>query len=209
MKKIQLLLLTPCVSLTAIATSCSCNNRNKTAEEIADAIFGPTDLDQTKLTTTFIQAIKDMSGNERKDELIYDIYKNCNLPLEFNADSSLKDLYKNNTVEIQTNITKCSIDFENDKPYATYLGYVSFVFLKDYDEHLKKDDYIMITLDFKNIELQVNEEDCYLYYETQGGQTLGFTKVRYDGGQHESLYNYSPVVGPDLGIPTNSKNWVK
>ncbi|MCQ3907758.1 MAG: hypothetical protein MJ219_03335 [Mycoplasmoidaceae bacterium] len=74
-----------------------------------------------------------------------------NLPSEKLSNSSLTDLYKNNTVEIVTNITKCSlnvIEKQNTKELqSTFLGYVSFVFVKDYNDSFKKNDYVMITYD--------------------------------------------------------------
>lgn len=210
MKRSKLLLITPCLAVATVApVAVSCGGQSE-AEKIANAIFNPLDLQPTTLTGTFKDALKTLSKDELNNELVYDLFAFPSS--EWINDA--KDLYKKGDIQIQTNITKKSLAFNNDELHATFLGYVSFVFTKDCEfarESFKKNDYIMITYDFLDLQVGFDgETGCslqYLYGEE--GPCLGFTKVRNDGGQKERLYEIETVDAYNISIPKNSKNWVK
>ncbi|MCQ2748275.1 MAG: hypothetical protein MJ223_03510 [Mycoplasmoidaceae bacterium] len=125
------LYLTPCISLAAIAPICSCGPSTTSAEAIANAIFGSTDITPTTLSTSFADALKSMSSEERKNELVYDLFNRFNQPID-SLDKTIKQLYVDNVVGINTNINTnfFSLEFNQDKLIANFLGSVFICLFK-------------------------------------------------------------------------------
>lgn len=210
MKRNKLLLITPCLALAPAICTVSCGGQSP-AQKIANAIFGPLDLTPTSLDKSFKDALKSLNQEELNNELVYDLYMGANANNQIpELDKSIRDLYKENKVELKINITTSELKFDNDNLKASFVGYVSFIFLQDINESFKENDYIMITYDFKNIIPNINDD--YLGYDGGDGYSIGFIKTRCDGGQHEHL-KHIPSINKDSfefsNIPHNSKNWVK
>lgn len=211
MKRSKLLLIIPCLAVAPVApVVVSCGGQSQ-AEKIADAIFNPLDLEPTPLTGTFKDALKTLSQEELNNELVYDLYMGANAKNKIpGLDKSLRDLYKENKVELKINISKSELKFDNDKLKASFVGYVSYIFMEDVNDAFKKNDYIMITYDFKDI--APSFKDDYLGYHDAGPYSIGFIKIRCDAGQHEHLENIPFINDGEFefgDIPHNSKNWVK
>lgn len=210
MKRSKLAFLAPCLAVTSFApVVVSCAGQSQ-AEKIVDAIFNPLDLKSTPLTRTFKDSLKTLSQEELNNELVYDLFAIANEKWINDA----KDLYRSGDIQIQTNITKISLAFNNDNLYASFLGYVSFVFTKDRElagESFKTNDYIMLTYDFLDLEVEIDSEtECSLCYSytNEEGVCLGFAKIRNDGGQKERLHPIEQIKAySTTPIPKNSKNW--
>lgn len=212
MKKSKLLFLLPAATIVAtIPSVTSCGKQGWTAEDVAHAIMDPLDLEQSNPPKdTLIESIETLSERDRQKELIYDLYSEwMNLPSEKLSNSSLTDLYKNNTVEIVTNITKCSlnvIEKQNTKELqSTFLGYVSFVFVKDYNDSFKKNDYVMITYDIDRFTPEPLHDWAIKF--SPADYDLGIVKYRNNG--YEKLFHIDYVSTYEDGIKPNSHNWKK
>ena len=156
MKRSKLLVLTPCVAVATVLPICSCNQMSE-AEKMAHAIFDPADQDPSKPVKPpkgdFVSSLETLNNDERKNELLYSLFWFTNTKsTSLFQEISLKDLYRTNKVGIQTRTTTSDMQIKDNKVLNTYVGYVSFVFNQDYNDDYKKDDYIMITYDFKNCE---------------------------------------------------------
>ncbi len=220
MKRSKLLLATPCVALATITPVCACSQTTE-AQNIVDAIFGPLDIKANEISS-FETELKKLSSEELNNELVYDLFALAPLAAGSGADFvvTMKDLYKNETIGLQTNITKKSLSFDKDKRLvATFLGYVSFVFLKDYtesDRKFKTNDYIMLTFDMVDLPVGIDETTCSLIYKDnlENIETcIGFIKMRWEDGKEEHMVpiesiNLSEIIG-EITIPHNSKNWTK
>ncbi|MCQ2956615.1 MAG: hypothetical protein MJ233_01855 [Mycoplasmoidaceae bacterium] len=159
MKKSKLLFLTPCVAIAIIApiiTSCEPSS-GLTIERIIDDIFYPHEKqDPPAGTNNIMEALQTVSSEEEmQNELIYDLFLENHL---FDDEGlKFKELYEQGKIGIKANITKCSLGFKDvsgvKKLYATFLGYVSFVFLQKISEDAQANDYVMITYDMLNLEV--------------------------------------------------------
>ena len=217
MKKSKLLILSPCLAIAALAPIVSCNKASNAAEEVANAIFGPLDAKATKITkSSILEELASIDESEQSNELIYDLFCVCN------KNDNMYDRYTNTTVSLVSNITKCQIHTANDKVYATFLGYVSFVFTKDdtfNNRKYKANDYIMYTYDFKNIEITMNTDQSSFIYKAEDSASLGFIKVRWEDGSKEALYDlgdkiatsdFTSYKAPESKKwPTTGHNWTK
>lgn len=210
MKKSKLLFLTPCVALATITPIVSCQASKSEAEKIADAIFDPSEKQASKMPkTTIIESVASLSQEDQQKEIIYDLCSTAN-----NQKHNFKQMYKDNDVALATNITKCSMKYENNKLYATFLGYVSFVFQNEKiieDKQFKLNDYIMYTFDFKDIEITQGENPYSLKYQAEADASLGFAKIRWNGGSQEALYDLTGMIDTstysEISWPVNSNNW--
>ena len=207
--KSKLLLTIPCAAVTAIAPVCACGETPTSAEKMADAIFKPTDITSpVKLDKSFSDSLKAMTQEERNHELVYDLYKRFNQPYDGTA-KTIKELYMDNTVGINTNINPnfYSLKFNDEgKLIANFLGSITFVFLKDYDDNHKVNDYFMFTYDIKNMTVVIDEDKCFLSY-VDDGYIIGLEKIRSNGGEH--MKDIKDITQPITGLPNNSKNWIK
>lgn len=214
MKRSNLLFAIPCLTVATVAPVISSCGDNKTeAEKIADAIFGPLDL-KWKHIDSFEGELKKLSQEELNNELVYDLFALNDYFAPNASIKEIKDLYKDGTIELQTKITKKSLAFDkHDVLHATFLGYVSFVYTKDYDSgdiHYKANDYMMLTFDMLNLEVVIDSDSCSLIYEDSATACIGIAKRRCEGGTEEHMhpiYCVDVSEQEDLTIPTNSKNW--
>ncbi|MCQ3915061.1 MAG: hypothetical protein MJ201_04920 [Mycoplasmoidaceae bacterium] len=216
MKKIKFITLVPSVALATIIPVCACSQKNKT-QDIVDAIFGPLDIKRKKIINSFEEELKKLSPEELNNELIYDLFSLSPLTVidAYNFITMMKDLYEKEIIGIQTKITKESLSFDKEGDLiATFLGYVSFVFLKDYTSGEKKylvNDYCMLTFDMVNLYVRIDEPSCSLIYEDNfsGHSAIGFMKIRMEGGAQEHMISINEIDISDkldIDIPTNSKN---
>lgn len=218
MKRSKLLFLVPCLTtIASVPFASSCGKKEWTNEDIADAIFAPTHIQNPVKITSFIDEFKKLSLHEQQAELIYDLYGLVNEPIEdVNEGKRFEDLYKNNTVGITSNITRCSLEVKDGKLIANFLGYINFVFLKDYSESEKKGDYLMITYDIYNLE--VTETNCGLMFidpkwgpEGEPEFVIGFIKMKISVDDEEHMIpipSVNTAVYTTYNCPTNSHNWV-
>ncbi|XQP55369.1 MAG: hypothetical protein ACOQNV_01210 [Mycoplasmoidaceae bacterium] len=216
MKKSKLLFLTPCLTVATIApVITSCGGKSE-AEQIADYIFGPLSKDRVHIESSFQDALKGLSSKERQKEQIYDLFA---FGFSYFASAygsfdinELNELYKNNTVGIKSNITQNSLNFDGDTLKGTFLGYVSFVFQKNYSEIWKTNDYIMFTFNFFNIDVQLNETKCSFLYKDINTFLIGILELRNYGGTQRHTTGITQINtltdGSDI-IPYNSNNWYK
>ena len=97
-------------------------------------------------------------------------------------------------------------------------GYVSFVFLQDFSDECKTNDYLMLTFDIKNIEVEIDDENCSFSYKSsldaindnEPIPCIGFIKMRSNGGNDENMLAISDIDtnidGEAYNIPKNSHN---
>lgn len=206
MKINKFLFLTPSVALATFMPLVSCGGDTE-AERIIHAIFDPLDAERIQIDSgEFTNKLKeDYSSDDLNKELIYDLFLEVN-KLEFDG-YSMKDLVDMGDVGIQTNIRNCSLTFDGNDLKASFLGYVSFVFLK---EHVSfyVNDYIMYTYEFKNLKVLTGDSTCSLYYcDPIETHVIGFIKWRCFGGDDEWLTYIDEVDTNQPPFPTNSKNY--
>lgn len=215
MKKINLLTLLPLTAIATIAPVCACSNEKSTAEKIADAIFDPVEHKvPAQKTKNFKSVLQGFTQEERKNELIYDLFGSCNEPNSFGlTGNSIKELYSENKVAIQSLVTKCSMD-EDLK--CNFLGYVSFIFtkeceFKDLGIKYEENDYIQVTYNLSGISPRI-DPDCSLAYSdplTDLPTCIGFIKQRYEGGK-EKMYFIKEIDTSSYTTSKvfNSKNYI-
>ena len=136
MKSINKIIPTLITLPVVLASTISCSPIESEAEKIAKAIFNPAKLDPVETDKTFINNLKSLSSDELNSELIYDLFDFANTDTTY-VGKTISQLYEDGTVAIKTNISKCNLRFDNEKLLADFLGYVSFVFIKQYKENLK------------------------------------------------------------------------
>ncbi len=58
------------------------------------------------------------------------------------------------------NIRKCSLEIDSTKCNITFLGYINFVFIKDYEanESFAKGDFIQITFSLDNHQFKISNQ---------------------------------------------------
>lgn len=215
MKRSRFVILPICTCVATITPICACSNGKTEAEKIADAIFGPVhdNKQPEKKTKDFPTVLKGFSDEERKNELLYDLFGFCNEPDYYGiiGGQSFWDLYKDNVVTLQTLVTKC--DFSQDLK-ANFLGYITFIFNKEQDFGMvkyQKNDYVQITYNLSDLTVQ-HGTMCNLIYHDQSHELacIGFIKQRYDGGK-EHMY-FIKEINTYLYSQTkvyNSQNYIQ
>lgn len=191
--KLLLPLLSSLSIVPCITTITSCND-NIGAKNVADAIFKTKDAQNT---TNFTNSLKSLSEDDRKREIVYDLFGSFNLKGKYSlaTSESIADLYKSETVGIKVNITKAELNFSTDGNdlLANFLGYVSFVFLKDHEPY-KTNDYVMLTFDIDNQKVSIDNNNCSLKYEindkTIQQSCIGFAKVRKQSKEVMQYFTY-------------------
>lgn len=208
-------LIPACFAFTA------CGNSATEVEKVVEAIYIPTQSeikDHPKHTNNFTETLKTFENEQdRLNELYYDLFGffNLNGYFELKDSESFTSLYKQDIVSFKTNITHKSLGFNEDKTKlkCNFLGYCSFVFLKDHEPY-KADDYIMLTYDIDDVDVQINNANCSLQYKPNSDKysqeaCVGFIKARKNA--KETLYYIKDVnttTYKDAGLPANSKNYV-
>lgn len=230
MKISKLLLLTPCIALTAIPTISCDKQEGFTAKRVAKAIFDPVDIETSVIPPQPVDGIITamhylMNEKERQNEILYDLFifadiDGCKVDNNYliNQTDTLRTLYKNKTIGIKTNITKCKMRFvpgtDIDSVFVDFLGYVSFIFIKDYETDFgtyKANDYLMFTYDLESFEVfQAEPAKWALKYDPAlNKKAVGFVKQRINGGG--GLYSIPfinmQILTGEQDIATNSKYW--
>jgi len=228
MKRSKLLIpIIASASIAPIAMITSCNGKSD-AELIAEAIYTPVGLNETKIQAgeTYLDQLKKFTVMEKKACLVYDLFGFFNLKgyRGLPEDESFTSLYKKEKVSIATNITKCEYTITDDnKIKVSVLGYVSFIFNQNLEVGKSvlywADDYVMITYDILNREVELDETNCCLKYKpSQAGQQecVGMIKERCGGKEAVSKLYYIETVDPyndyhlkDETLPNNFKNLSK
>lgn len=213
MKKSKLLLLTPIAALAAaIPSAASCSKQGWTADDVASAIMDPVNLPEAvPPKDTFIESIGTLNERDKQKELIYEMFSLFTNEVDLAVDTSNKtfaELYKDNIVEMVTNISKCSLEIienQNTKQIqSTFLGYVSFVFIKDYNDSFKKNDYVMYTIDIDRV---IPETESWGTEYSIDDYDIGIRKIRSNG--YEYLDHIEVVWTSGENFPPNSHNWKK
>lgn len=180
--KISKLFLLPTTAVAIAAPMFfSCGKEGWTVEDLEDALFHP--LEDEDPNTALAEGIKKMV--EEKDniglqkEVIYALYANCIFkPVDYYKTwPTIYDLYGENYLSVGANIHKCSLEIEDSGYSITFLGYINFVFVKDYQEGVmfKKGDFIQITYSIdkyhftisnKALGAEAHEEFCFGFIQT-------------------------------------------
>lgn len=235
MMKMNKLLLIPSATIVAITPSLVCtscgNNPSPIpdAETIAGYIFDPLDSEETKGTDDWTSTVLSWNDQQWQAEIFYDLFGCFNFENFYSIGNniSFRDLYQKETVGIKTNIAKCEIkrDVSQRTASITFLGYVSFVFIQDYNDDggqpiYKKNDYVMLTCELKDFPIIIKEVNIknktllgfeYNYNSpTPLPYCVGLFKVRR---LDEEFLNYLESIDTtkfdEWHIPTNSQRYVK
>ncbi|XQP55979.1 MAG: hypothetical protein ACOQNY_01105 [Mycoplasmoidaceae bacterium] len=208
MKINKFLFLTPSVALATFMPLVSCGG-DAEAERIIHAIFDPLDVEPFQIDGgEFTNKLKEYSSDELNKELIYDLFLEINTTKYTFDGYHMKELVDKGDVGIKTIINNCTLAFDGDDLKASFLGYVSFIFLKEH-ESFYVNDYIMYTYEFKNLKVIPYDLTCSLYYQDirYPDVALGFVKTRCFGGEDEWLRYIKMVNTNQTEAPTNSKNY--
>lgn len=171
MKRSKLFLLPTAMVACTTPILFSCGTKNLDIEGLEDALFHPTEEpDDSK---TLAQGIDEMIQNKDEiglqKEIIYALYANCIFKTLFEKESwpTIDSLYNNNYLVVSANIRKCSLEMEDSGYKISFLGYINFVFFKDYEENetFKKGDFIQITY-------SINNYHCEITDNVLGGMTV-------------------------------------
>lgn len=219
MKTSKLLFLTPCIALTALPiTSCGNNNNVLTIENVEQALFKP-HMEQTERPegcNTYIDCLSHISDKDRKTELIYSMFA----PLFYVPgldpfdDETIWDLWKDDKFVVSANISKCSLTVEDNKVYASFVGYVNLVFQKSF-EGFVKNDFLQFTLLLDNEEVTpYSSDNWYLHFKNEalvGTQKCwGFAQIQRDDSTYLFYlaylgWEYSTPAFTDF--PSHWHNW--
>lgn len=213
MKISKLLFLTPVIALATVTPVVSCGKNNLlTVDDVEDAVFGHHDLaQQTPPKDTFIESLSTLSEKDKKKELLYAIYS----PIFYLTNPSVTpwdtttiyDLWKDKTIVLGANISKCILDVRDNKVYATFNGYITCVFQKEWDA-FKPNNFIQFVFTFENCEVTPQGNTWYLIFNYGTPLTppmcWGFAQAKTDDQTRLIYFDY---IGYELGFDSFPHNW--
>lgn len=216
MKRGKLLLAIPAIVPIACVASCG-NNNVMIYEDVEEAIFGPHDgKPETPHPdcATFYDCLDKASDKERRYELLYAIYAplfylKSDIP-PFDT-TPIYDLWKDQTLLFSANISKCSLDVKEDKVTANYVGYINFIFQKDWND-FKINDFMQFTLLLDNEPVTPKSNNWYLHFNNMPGTGVCWGFAQIHQGDTSKLF-YLEWIGNESDFasdyPLNYHNWVQ
>jgi len=201
------LAVTPAIALSA------CNQGDSVEQQILDCVFKPIKLKKTHVDNFEAAYKEQMTDEEKKQELIYDAFGDFNTITVDDDAESISDLWLNkHEGAFKVNIAEISVVKSSDKYLATLRGYIAYVFGKEHTTLLgstkvtmKANDFIMITYQFKNIEVKV-DGDCFNFGANIESAIVGIAQYKYNGGEDETIVPIPKIDTRDWEV-SNSKNW--
>lgn len=157
MKINKFLFLTPSVALATFIPLVSCGGTGWSIDDLEDALFAPHESSVVDPEgETFIQKLSSMNDLDKQKELVYGLFasKIYKASALYGLDDHIiYDLWKNGTIGVGANISKCSLKVEETQVYASFRGYINFVFVKkpDFATEYDVNDFIQITYLFDNL----------------------------------------------------------
>lgn len=197
MKKSKLLCLVPSVAIaTSIPFISSCAKHGLLIEDIEDAIFHPIQTEQ-EVSGTYVDQLKLASKTNLQKELIYRLFA----PKEDWFKDNIKKWYDAGVLNIISNITTCNITFDGNDVYASFAGYIDYIFKDDYDSY-KKNDVWQVTFIFDKLKVTPSNTEWCLKFELHPDSpfAFGFIEVVLSGERQ------LPIVIKSL-TPADIPNW--
>lgn len=212
MKRNKLLFVTPfTIALAIVPSITSCSKNKMNSEDVIENLFAPLEGSRQNPPEKYknlVDVYKDMSEDEKKSELIYDLFIEPTTK-EISSNKSIYDLYKEKYLTAIVNIKECSSELsgvETSAPVikSSFRGYINFVFTKEFEDY-KINDYILITYMLPTTIPYFQYSGWGLIYKTSGVHTcIGFIESK-KGGEDQPLQYLENAKS--LEEHPNTKNW--
>lgn len=216
MKRSKLFLLPSTVVACATPILFSCGPKNLDIEDLENALFHPTEeQDNTKtLAEGIAKMVDDKDEIGIQKEIIYALYANYifkpldqDLPDGEGHWPTIDELYNDNFLNMSANIRRCSLEIVDSGYNISFLGYINFVFIKDFEgtESFKKGDFIQITYSIDNYHFtisnnalsgRVSEKFCFGFIQTNKWPII------------KCINEFSGIISGS-NKPHNWHNWTK
>lgn len=212
--KISKLFLVPIATLVcASPVLFSCGKKGMSIEDLEDALFHP--IEKKDPDTSLADGIQEMVDSKDEvgiqKEIIYALFaKSVFRQIEDDKGEwpTIYSLYEDKHLGMGANIHKCSLEIDGSRYNISFLGYINFVFIEDWEGNIsfKKGDFLQITFSTNNFPFEIDNQALY----SPAGEGVCFGIMQSNRWPAMKFINEVGGYLPEmLDQPHNWHNWTK